>query len=466
MTHYLMHILNWLCMQGAHAGRALQLFGIFMVLLPMSAWATCYKISHNPGQYNTPSSQYYIDPAYGTPGVWDGANDSVGTRGGLPAVINLNSLAFQPEGTLIASGSDSFLNSGASPYVPDQVLFRCTANEAGNLYEYYATNGDSDYGGRYNDGAVVGLDEVYRTRFLGMGIRVKNTITGEYYSRFWKVRTLTGLTVDSQGWILVKAKDFSSYSVELIRLDNQNGWTTSGIYSHSQPSAYIAFQGGGISQNLSQGADSNSQFDGWYSVWPGAVNLYNKLTVRRSATCSVTSVTPNVIFPTVSANGLNSGEIRQLPISIQFACQTDSPSNIGLDGFASGTAVNQTAIGVLVNPANAAAAVSEGVGVAGAGVGYLLSDGYGTDPSISTGVGIQLSRIDGTPLNFLSNLGALGGGGSAGWYPVLDDANSLLIQNGVTSYTKTWMATLKALPSKVASVGKIRAQAHVIIKVQ
>ncbi|WP_431221803.1 fimbrial protein [Serratia sp. L9] len=195
--------------------------------------------------------------------------------------------------------------------------------------------------------------------------------------------------------------------------------------------------------------------------------MYNRLYIRRSATCSVNNVTPTVRFPIITVAELQAGVSRQMPITIQFNCQTGTPANTGVTALASGVGANQTAMGILVNPANAAAAVSAGFGTTGSGVSYLLSDGYGTDPTIATGVGIQISRTNGTVMNLLSTLsGSVLGGNAAGWYPVLDDASPGTVVNGMTSYTKTLNATLKALPGKTVTAGKVSATAQVIIQVQ
>ncbi|WP_231566242.1 MULTISPECIES: fimbrial protein [unclassified Serratia (in: enterobacteria)] len=434
------------------------------ITLATPGWAECYKIT---AINNTPTSNYYTEAGKGTAANWDGSVDAAGSLGTVQTVINVNSSTFQPNGTLIASGIVNFLQSGAQPYSSDQILFRCTASETGKLYEYYATNGDSDYAGRYEVGSAYGLPESYRTIIDGVALRATNLATGEYYSRYWKARPLTNLDTDSQGWILVKAKNFSNTNVELFRLSSSTGSTSTGVVNWTQPATYIAFRGGSLSNGLTVGADSNSIYYGWYGYWPGAVNLHNRIYIRRAATCSVTNVTPTVVFPLITVAELKSGVTRQRPITIQFACQTGAPANTGLVGLTSGIAANQTAMGILVNPANAAAAVSAGFGTAGSGVGYLLSDGYGTDPNVASGVGIQISRTNGTVLNLLSTLsGTVLGGNSAGWYPVLDDAISGGAVNGVTTYTKTLNATLKALPGKTVTAGKVSATAQVIIQVQ
>lgn len=435
------------------------------ITLATPGWAACYRIT---AINNTPTSNYYTEAGKGTAAAWAGSGDTTGSAGTLPTVVNINNTTFQPNGTLIASGIVSFLQAGSATYTPEQILFRCTADEAGKLYEYYATNGDSANAGYYEVGAAYGLPESYRTYVNGMALRATNLATGEYYSRYWKARPLLNLDTDSRGWILVKAKNFSDTKVELFRLTSANGpQTAAGIYPESQPATYIAFKSSTNAPNLTVGADSAYNYNGWYDQWPGAVNLYNRIYTRRSATCSVTNVTPTVIFPIITVAELKSGVTRQRPITIQFACQTGAPASTGVTAIASGVTAGQTAMGILVNPANAAAAVSAGFGTAGSGVSYLLSDGYGTDPNVAGGVGIQISRTNGTVMNLLSTLsGTVLGGNNAGWYPVLDDATSGGAVNGVTTYTKTLNATLKALPGKTVTAGKVSATAQVIIQVQ
>lgn len=454
-------------MRGIDRGNRLTAALLMLTGMTLAApgWAACYRITSITTNAN---SNYYTEAGKGTAASWSGATDSSGSIGTLPTVVNINNSTFQPDGTLLASGTVSILQAGAQTYSADQILFRCTANEAGNLYEFYATNGDATYAGNKEVGSAYGLPESYQTYANGMALRATNMVTGQFYSRYWKSRPLTNLDTDSLGWILVKAKDFSDTKVELFRLSASSGpMTNSGIYPQSQPATYIAFKGGSLSSGLSDGADSNSQYSGWYNAWPGAVNLYNRMYLRRSATCSVNNVTPTVRFPMITVTELQAGVSRQMPITIQFNCQTGAPASTGVTALASGVGANQTAMGILVSPANAAAAVAAGFGTSGSGVSYLLSDGYGTDPTVATGVGIQISRPNGSVMNLLSTLsGSVLGGNAAGWYPVLDDATPGTVVSGMTSYTKTLNATLKALPGKSVTAGKVSATAQVIIQVQ
>jgi len=140
-----------------------------------------------------------------------------------------------------------------------------------------------------------------------------------------------------------------------------------------------------------------------------------------------------------------------------------------MGAFASGTATNQTALGVLVGPANAQSALNAGLTTAGTGVTYLLSDGYGTDPSVATGVGVALSRPNGTALNFLTNQYVTTGGAADGWDAVLNDATpDGPAAGGVTSYTRTIDATFRAFApgSTPVTPGRYNATAQVIVRVQ
>ncbi|ETT01758.1 fimbrial protein [Providencia sp. PROV188] len=430
-------------------------------------FATCYRIT----SINTNSgSVYYTEPGKGTAGAWGGSTDSSGTMGTTPRVININNNNFQPLGSLIATGYVSFLDSGSARYEPEQILFRCTADEDGFLKEFYATNGDSAYAGMYQANPALGLDQTYTTIVNGVGIRVKNVNTGEYFSRYWKSRPLTNLDRDSQGWILVKAKNFSDSSIELFKIDYGSGVpvpsVTTGTVSWTQPSTYTAFKCKQCSLNVTENADSAYYYNGWYLYWPGAINLHQNIVVRRAATCMVENVTPNVFFPLISKNEIDNNVKVTAPINIRFQCQSGSPANSGLSGFVSGTANTQTAMGFLPNPANITSAIQENLTVSsGSGVTHLLSNGYGM-PNIATGVGVRLYQLNGTALNYLSSLSNTGQGAANGWYPVLTDAISVGVVNGVTTYSKTVNASLEKIPGKVVKPGKFDATVQVIIQVQ
>jgi type 1 fimbria pilin len=230
---------------------------------------------------------------------------------------------------------------------------------------------------------------------------------------------------------------------------------------------YVLFVGPQYTGDMTVGGDSYSQHSTWYGAWPGSINAYNTVYVRRSATCAVTNATPVVSFPSITVGELNQGATRQLPVTIQMQCQSTTPS--GMSAFVSGTAANQTALGILAQPANVQSAITAGLTTAGSGVTYLLSDNYGTDPSVATGVGVALSRLGGSALNFLTNQYVTMGGAKDGWDPVLNDASSTgSAGTGLTSYTRTINATFKAFApgSTPVTAGSYNATAQVIVRVQ
>ena len=450
------------------------------VLWCAQAEAACYRVSRVVPSV-IPSDVDYVEAGKGEVRFWEGALDTAG-QGAMAMTININNSVFQPEGTLLASKLLSIFDLGSGHiggYLPEQVLFRCQPTENPNtFYEYYSTNGDNEWAGKEEIGNAIGLPQSYRTMQRGLMARVTNLKTGEYASRYWKRRPLEldmEKDKDSKGWYLIKARHFSNYKVEFFKYSQAKGypdigWQDSAAgqnWVYSQPIAYSAFQGGGMSPDLRPGADHASQWSGFPAHWPGSINPYLTVKVRRSASCRVVTATPVVAFPPISAVELEKGGQRMLLIEITLQCQTGAPANADLAGFQSGTNVGQTAMGLLVQPANYLAAQREGLGVpGGSGVTHLLSDGYGDNPAVATGVGVALSRPSGQKLNWLSSAWITGDGPVAGWYPVLQGASSSESQNGLTSYKTQMHATLIRLPGKKVKAGSLNATAQVVIRVQ
>jgi len=462
-----------------HRGRRVLLAMLLFAaaLMPLRVWAVspytgCWKII---ALTNDPNSWLYTDPG-SVVGYWIGSVDTAG-QGAFPMTINVNVPAFVPDGTLLGSAVSPIYNlggNGVGSYSPEQILFRCSPNADGTLYEYYSTNGDSFYAGTNDVSAQSGIPNTFESYYTGVIFRITNMTTGEYLSRYYLARPLTGLDRDSQGWILVKAKNFSQYRVEMFQCNVCPPGATAGTgsWADTQPLGYVAFVGGApgstsvIRGNLSVGADSATHYDGWYDTWPGAIHAYQTVRVRRAATCAVTNTTPVVRFPVMTTAELNEGGSREAPVTIHIQCQSSPP--LGMSAFVSGTAANQTALGILASPANAQSAMTAGLTTSGTGVTYLLSDGYGT-PGIATGVGVALSRPNGTPLNFLTNQFVTTGGAAYGWDAVLNDAVADgPASGGFTSYTRTIHATFKAFApgSTPVTPGRFDATAQVIVRVQ
>jgi len=445
--------------------------------LPTSSWAVststgCYRIT---GLTTDANSAYYTDPGTVVKD-WVGATDTSG-QGAYPMTVTINTPPFIPDGTLLGSSVSSVYNmgnSGVGTYSPEQVLFRCSpeAATANGLMEFYSTNGDNDYAGKRDASGDSGIPGTYYTYYKGLISRITNLTTGQYVSRYWAARQLTDLDRDSQGWLLVKAKNFSQYKLEFFQCSTctryyADSTSTSTFWSYTQPVGYVAFVAPNFGGNVKVGADHNVAYDGFYYRWPGSINPYNTVAIRRTATCAVINATPLVVFPSATVAELNQGASRQLPVTIQMQCQSTTPS--GMNAFASGTGANQTALGILAPAANAQAAASAGLTTTGTGVTYLLSDNYGTDPTVATGVGVALMRPGGGALNFLTNQYVTMGGAKDGWDPVLNDATSTGSPGaGVTSYQRQINATFKAFAPGAVPVtpGRYNATAQVIVRVQ
>ncbi len=251
----------------------------------------------------------------------------------------------------------------------------------------------------------------------------------------------------------MKAKNFTSVTIELYRIGKVRGVTTAGTYAHPGPAGYIAFGGPGISYPA-DGADSQTSYPGWYLYWPGIINLYSNVAIRRSKACRFNSVTPTVLFPTISTEEINNGGSRTANIDITYQCQS---------GYTAGVSAGQNAVGFQVSSGSYSAALAEGLTTTGSGLTYLLSNQYGVDSNVATGVGIRLER-EGTTLNWLSDANVMTGGNADGWYKL----NGTQVATGdvADSYQESFSAILEALPGQTATPGKVYAQAQVFIRVQ
>lgn len=206
-----------------------------------------------------------------------------------------------PSGTLLASSTASFIQGSARvAYTQNQILFRCLLSDADSIYEMYATNGDNAYTGQYTADEVEGS---YYSVAKNVAYRLTNTTTGEFYSRYWKSRKLTTDDwVQDSTYIYVPASAFSGVTIELFRIDSTSYYVYSGTsdsVGYSQPNGYIAFKGTGVSNNVTEGADSLSYYEGIAPYWPGAYGMYNKVRFVRGAVCSVKDYPSVVSLPSI-----------------------------------------------------------------------------------------------------------------------------------------------------------------------
>ncbi|MDV2441217.1 fimbrial protein [Acinetobacter gerneri] len=167
-----------------------------------------------------------------------------------------------------------------------------------------------------------------------------------------------------------------------------------------------------------------------------------------------------IVSGSYSSGKLANGAIRSAILEVEVECN---------DAMISGTAAGQTAIGFQPSAGAYTAASSLGLLTTQGGVKYLLSDQYGTDPDIATGVGIKLfNAASNKEMNFLNQFALAGGGEDAGWYPVLQGTPYLIGSNasGHKSYMQHYRAELKAIPNTTISAGKVKSTATVLVKIQ
>jgi type 1 fimbria pilin len=419
----------------------------------------CFKINGLTTDRNSP---YYTDPGTAAR-LWLGAANVAGSDA-YPMTVQITN--FSPNGTLIGSGVASINDMGyrgvGSYYSPEQVLFRCSPDSGGTMFEYFSTNGDNVTAGGTDISSKTGIDGTYTFPAPNIASRVTNLTANATVTRHWKALPFVNLDRDSQNWYLVKAKNFSRYKVDLYQCKNCGAYASNG-----QPIAYVAFKGGKsgnlINAGLYEGADHATNYTGWYEMWPGAINPKPSLIVRSNqTTCTVENTTPFVLFPTVSVAELERGGSRQVPITINIKCEKS------FSAAWSGNRAQQTAMGIQINPANAQSAVNAGLKSAGTGVRYLLSNDYGVKSSVATGVGVTLSRPDGRAVNFLTNRYTTMGGSNDGWEPALDDAVQSGQDDNWVHYTRTINATFRAFAPGATRVtpGSYNATAEAVIQIQ
>lgn len=452
---------------------AFRLLPLVAALLAPGAWATCYKVT-SVGSANTTSTTQ-IRPGEGTAGSWGGACDTCNGKLGLPSVINVSDPSFQPYPTLLAASVAPITQYGATAgYDPERVFFRCAAEDA--VYEMFSTNGDDLYSGWYQGGDSVGisigLTAAYRTAWPNVLLRLTHVETGQYFTDVWRERQLTGLDIDSRGFQLVKAKNLSAVRAELFSapLESTQGYspnTKSQIYGRTQPAGYIAIKGPGLSYPR-VGETHYGNWSGWYSNWPGAIGLYNDVTLKRYPTCAVTNVTPHVVFPSISIGEVNAGGSREMPFQVDFKCQSGVLSSTTPSTSQTGT--SGTALGIKVSAGALAASSGLGLVNASGGLSYLVSDRYG-QPGMAQGVGIRLLR-NGSVMNLLANEDSANGSNAEarGWYPVIGAASNQTGNNGgISQYSETFRARLEKLTvgtMPTVTPGKVEATAQVVIRVQ
>lgn len=435
---------------------------LFSGMVAHPALSTCIKVTSA-----SPLSQAAKDAGY-VGASWGGVGDGdVKGKLGLPGVITLsNGTGFQSEGTLLGSAAASFVPNGRTQGVTaNQIMFRCTVSEIGQVYEYYATNGDDYWGGMVD---VPGIDGAYYTYVKNVAVRLTNLKTGEYYSRYWKARAIPESEMFNDGtYIYIPASAFSDVFVELFRVDDSargvdgsNRYT----YPYAGPAGYIAFHGGGMSSGLFEGADSRTNYSGWGAAqWPGGWTLTSQTVFVRGAACRVNDYPAIVRLPPASVGELISGGSSQAPFSISVECETGA-----LSGTTASTSLRAyVAMGFLVsNPTAANAASQLGLKTGSGAYTWLLDNHYGVN-GVASGVGIRLysDKQNGNALNLLPNQIATATGNAGGWYGY-QDLTTQTASGSTSLYSGDFTASLEAIPGENVTAGTVYAQLQVVVSFQ
>jgi len=384
--------------------------------------------------------------------------------------INLSHPLLNPEGTVLSSivaPPTEYRFGGATS---DSVLWICDKKdvESGQVKFLAATNGDSRFGGEFEL-----IPGVYGTWFDHVGIR--QTMNGVQLTRFWQEVPLQNYeTVGDK--VHIRLGNLPILSAELIYVDShvpESGWyncagyptaptnSKEGLnYSCNQPSSYIQLYGPDIPHD-EPGEDSREfHWDFWGADNGFGYTLWNSATLSANPTCFVQSATPQVQFPTISVSELENGGEAIGSFSITLNCASSTVSGSGSGETAIGLQVSEGAF----NSAQQLNLVHDG------GVDYLLSDQYG-QAGISTGVGIALEDSDGNQRRWVGHPGTVGighhRGPLAGWHPVLWGSKQIGHASPDNYLLQMdFNAVLKKLPGHNASAGKVKATAHVLVKVQ
>jgi len=412
--------------------------------------------------------------------------------------VNLASAYLQPPGTLLASIIVPPTNYTWGGAHAESVLWYCDKSDLKNLHFLVSTNGDARHNGHNDIGAADNLSDVYATWFEYIGLR--QSMAGVTLSRHWKKVELQDYDQDKncEDWrdkhtrkplkdkICIRLKHIPPLHAELYRvrtLPPASGPTWGGctpmakirpppasnLYTCIQPSSYIQLAGSikhgpghiGIRHDM-EGEDHNNHYQFWWADNGFGYGMHGATSFSSTPTCVARSATPQVLFPAISVNDLNTGKSATTNFSVQLECSSEAISGTGKD---------ETAIGLQASPgALAAAQRLNGLVNASGGVQYLLSDDYGA-VGVARGVGIRLQRAADNAEVFFLGRGSTGGRTEAGWNSFMRgaDMTGLSPQPGYSHWNLEFNAILEALPKATGETitpGKVRATAHVLVKVQ
>jgi len=398
--------------------------------------------------------------------------------------INLTDSVLQPYGTVLASIVSPATDYAYKNAQPDTVLWECDKEDVDKIQFLVANNADEVYGGWHEIGQADHLENVYATAFDNVGLHL--SMDGVALSQYWQpvpVKTyhefrgknpITGKLTDR---IAIRLRDVPDMEARLYKVQTKistifplnhvypgcNLRSSRITYICLEPNGYIQLDGPGILH------DYAGEWARYHYLFYGANNglvwgMYKSFSFSNEPTCVIKSTTAHVRFAPISVQQLQDGGETSAKFSVEVDCNDDPKI--------SGTVDNKTAIGVQVSTGAFEGAQKLRLVNQDNGVEYLLSDQYGKDSSLAKGVGIRLYNERDHQRWFVGQPGSVGAGhpqgASAGWYSILQGATPVGdVSSGSRRHRLDFTARLVKLPkAQEITPGKVRATAHVLVKVQ
>ncbi|WP_288440944.1 fimbrial protein [uncultured Pseudomonas sp.] len=392
--------------------------------------------------------------------------------------INITDTHLQPVGTLLGSvvvPPTNYTFGGANA---STVLWTCAQTDLPSLYFLVATNGDDRIGGFWETGAADGLSGVYATWFEYIGLR--QVMQGVTLTRYWQRVPVTTYAVSGNN-IQIRLQDIPALQAEIYKISslpptsgaasnfcgNMGAASAGGTnYSCIQPNSYIQLVGPGLTHD-NIGEDSAYRYNFWGVDNGFGYGMRTGSSLSQNATCVARTATPLVLFQSISAQQLQEGAEVQANFNVQIECS---------DAAVSGVNSGQVAIGIQASPSSFNAAKALGLVNSSGGISALVSDNYGNDSTLASGVGITVrNSTSGVDMLFVGQPGLTGNtdyasypsGSQAGWYPVLQGASRIGASiSGYSYHMQSYTAKLSQLPGRLATPGKVKATAYVLVKIQ
>ena len=453
------------------------LLALVLINLSTSAFAFCVRNPKAAFEWPWPEDWHPFDPTTGIRGDWSGGGNGGSLNMGR---VNLASDLVQPVGSIMANGGPVPLTQYGeiTGFQPEQVLFICSPEEEGLLFEGFVATAALYQGKRVIHPDVP--DNTYATSVQRVGWRALHIESGKYFTPNWQLRPLTGLDRDIYGRILVKAKNFSAVQLEFVKVPSPVS-TDVGLYEAPFIEDFTFYDPFGwvtlVSHNEGPNATPSSKLprckEGESSMLCVPWNVFSPYLVGPLSNihyytgsggftsykgCQVSSVTPVVVFEPISVTDLQSGETRNGKVEVVYACE---------NGANFGTATGANALGFKVSDASRNVANGFNFKTTGSAVTKLFSERYG-DSDVALGVGIDIyPKGDSVPMNWLTS-SSIGGGNLNGWY----QPNGFRVNPDTESfgvYIAEYDVKLSKLPDTLAhpvTPGSVYATAELLLVVQ